>query len=64
LLKSDAGSYARNQYRLGFAFLNLKRAPEAKAAFTDAASVSSPYKALAQDKLKSLPTVAAGRAKP
>jgi tetratricopeptide (TPR) repeat protein len=65
LLKSDAGSYARNQYRLGFALLNLKRAQEAKAAFTDAASVNSPYKALAQDKLKSLPTVAAaGRTKP
>ena len=55
LLKSDEGSYARNQYRLGFALLNLKRIPEAKAAFTDAASVNSPYKALAQEKLKALP---------
>ena len=64
LLKSDAGIYARNQYRLGFAYLNLKKAPEAKAAFTEAASVNSPYKALAQDKLKSLPSVSAGRAKP
>lgn len=65
LLKSEAGSFARNQYRLGFALLNLKRVPEAKVAFTDAASVNSPYRALAQDKLKSLPTVAAaGRAKP
>ena len=64
LLKSDAGSYARNQYRLGFALLNLKKVQEAKVAFTDAASVNSPYKALAQDKLKSLPTVAAGRSKP
>src|SRR5713101_2936090 len=59
LLKSDEGSYARNQYRLGFALLNLKRVPEAKAAFTDAASVNSPYKALAQEKLKALPGTAA-----
>ncbi len=59
LLKSDEGSYARNQYRLGFALLNLKRVPEAKAAFTDAASVNSPYKALAQEKLKGLPAATA-----
>jgi tetratricopeptide (TPR) repeat protein len=64
LLKSDAGAYARNQYRLGFALLNLKKVQDAKAALTEAASVNSPYKALAQDKLKSLPTVSAGRAKP
>src|ERR1700682_1094809 len=61
LLKSDEGSYARNQYRLGFALLNLKRVPEAKAAFTDAASVNSPYKALAQEKLKALPGAAANK---
>ncbi len=61
LLKSDEGSYARNQYRLGFALLNLKRVPEAKAAFTDAASVNSPYKALAQEKLKALPATAAAK---
>jgi tetratricopeptide (TPR) repeat protein len=64
LLKSDAGSYARNQYRLGFALLNLKKVPEAKVAFTEAASVNSPYRALAEDKLKGLPAVAAGRTKP
>jgi tetratricopeptide (TPR) repeat protein len=61
LLKSDDGSYARNQYRLGFALLNLKRVPEAKAAFTDAASVNSPYKALAQEKLKALPATSANK---
>jgi tetratricopeptide (TPR) repeat protein len=61
LLKADDGSYARNQYRLGFALLNLKRVPEAKAAFTDAASVNSPYKALAQEKLKALPATAANK---
>ena len=54
LVKADDGSYARNQYRLGFALLNLKRNAEAKEAFTQAASVNSPYKALAQDKLKGL----------
>jgi len=54
LLKPNAAVYARNQYRLGFAYLNLKKTAEAKQAFTDAASVDSPYKGLAQDKLKGL----------
>jgi hypothetical protein len=54
LLKSDDGSYARNQYRLGFALLNLKRNAEAKEAFTQAASVNSPYKGPAQEKLKAM----------
>ncbi len=54
LLKSDDGSYARNQYRLGFALLNLKKNAEAKDAFTQAASVNSPYKGPAQEKLKGL----------
>jgi tetratricopeptide (TPR) repeat protein len=63
LLKPDANSYARNQYRLGFALLNLKKVPEAKAAFTDAASVESPYKALAQAKLKAMSGPATTRAK-
>jgi len=54
LLKSNAAMYARNQYRLGFAYVNLKKNAEAKQAFTDAASVESPYKGPAQDKLKSL----------
>ncbi len=54
LLKSNATTYARNQYRLGFAYLNLKRGPEAKQALTEAASVDSPYKGPAQEKLKSL----------
>jgi tetratricopeptide (TPR) repeat protein len=63
LLKPNANSYARNQYRLGFALLNLKRVPEAKAALTDAASVNSPYKSLAQDKLKALSGATAAHAK-
>jgi tetratricopeptide (TPR) repeat protein len=61
LLKSDETSYARNQYRLGFALLNLKRAPEAKAAFAEAASVNSPYKALAQEKLKAMAAATTAR---
>jgi tetratricopeptide (TPR) repeat protein len=52
LVKADDGSYGRNQYRLGYALLNLKRTAEAKEAFTQAASVNGPYKSLAQDKLR------------
>lgn len=58
LVKADDVSYARNQYRLGFALLNLKRNAEAKEAFTQAASVNSPYKGPALDKLKGLATPA------
>jgi tetratricopeptide (TPR) repeat protein len=54
LLKSNAGMYARNQYRLGYAYLNLKRNADATKAFTEAASVDSPYKAMAQQKLTEL----------
>ena len=64
LLKADAGSYARNQYRLGYALLNLKKVPEAKQAFTEAASVDSPYKQPSLDKLKAMSGAAgAARAK-
>jgi tetratricopeptide (TPR) repeat protein len=63
LLKPDDGSYARNQYRLGFALLNLKKSAEAKEAFTQAASVNSPYKALAQEKLKASAGAAQARRK-
>jgi tetratricopeptide (TPR) repeat protein len=61
LLKTDEGSYARNQYRLGFALLNLKRVPEGKAALSEAAAINSPYKALAQEKLRSLPATTAAK---
>ena len=54
LLKANPFIYARNQYRLGFAYLNLKRNPEAKQAFTDAASLDTPYKGPAQQKLTEL----------
>jgi tetratricopeptide (TPR) repeat protein len=64
LLKSDANSYARNQYRLGYALLNLKKGAEAKQAFTEAASVNSPYKQPSLDKLKAMSGApAAARAK-
>ena len=63
LLKADDGSYGRNQYRLGYALLNLKRTAEAKDAFTQAASVSGPYKSLAQDKLKASAGPATARRK-
>ncbi len=55
LLKSDAFTFARNQYRLGFALLNLKRVAEARVALTEAASVASPYQGPAKEKLNSLP---------
>jgi tetratricopeptide (TPR) repeat protein len=61
LVKPDAGAYARNQYRMGFALINLKRYPEAHTALTEAASVESSYRALAQAKLRDLP---AGPARP
>ena len=64
LVKADDGSYARNQYRLGFALLNLKRNAEAKEAFTQAASVSSPYRGLAQEKLKGLAGAGPAKRKP
>jgi len=54
LLKADATSYARNQYRLGYAYVNLKKKPEAIQAFKDAASVDSPYKETAAEKAKEL----------
>jgi tetratricopeptide (TPR) repeat protein len=63
LLKSNDIGYARNAYRLGFAFLNSKKFPDAKAAFSEAASVNSPYKQPAQDKLKTIPAAPATRRK-
>jgi len=62
LVKADNTSYAHNQYRLGFALLNLKKNAEAKEAFTQAASVNSPYKDRALEKLKGL--AAPARRKP
>lgn len=61
LLKGDPFSYSRNQYRLAFAYANLKRPADARAAFTEAAVADTPYRAAAQEKLKTLPP--AGRAR-
>jgi hypothetical protein len=44
---------------MGFALINLKRIPEARTALTEAASVESPYRAMAQAKLKELPAAPA-----
>lgn len=52
LLRPDDFSYGKNQYWLGFALVNLRKNAEAKEAFTQSASVNSPYKSLAQAKLK------------
>lgn len=64
LLKDNNTMYARNQYRLGFAYLNLKKNAEAKQAFTDAASVDSPYRGPAQEKLKGIAATKPGAKKP
>jgi tetratricopeptide (TPR) repeat protein len=55
LLKSDPVAYSRNQYWLGFALINLKRMPEARVAFTEAAAADTPFRGPAQEKLKTLP---------
>jgi tetratricopeptide (TPR) repeat protein len=54
LLKADNFSYARNLYRLGFTLANLRRIREARQALTEAVSIDSPYKALAQKELDRL----------
>lgn len=51
LLQPDPTTYSRNQYRLGFAYLNLRRTNEARAAFTEAAAANTPYRDAAQKKL-------------
>jgi len=64
LLKSDPVTYARNQYRMGFALLNLNRISEARAALAEAAAINSPYRNLAQEKLSSLPGGAPAKKRP
>lgn len=61
LLKSNAVTYGRNQYRMGFALINLNRYAEARTALTEAATIENPYKGLAQEKLKTLPAAPATR---
>jgi len=54
LLKADATSYAKNQYRLAYAYVHLKQKKEAIQAFNEAASVDSPYKETAAEKAREL----------
>jgi len=54
LLKSDAFSYGRNLYRLGFTLAKMQRTPEARTVLTEAVSVNSPYKAKAQETLNKI----------
>lgn len=51
MLKSDTNAYARNQYRLGYTYALEHKTPEARAALAEAASMNTPYRALAQDTL-------------
>jgi len=54
LLKPYDFYYARNQYVLGFALVNLRRPAEAKPVFAEAASLNTPYKPLAQAEFNKL----------
>jgi tetratricopeptide (TPR) repeat protein len=64
LLKSNATSYGRNLYRLGFTLAKMKQIPEARTVLTEAVSIDSPYKALAQQTLDKIGgAVAAGTRK-
>jgi tetratricopeptide (TPR) repeat protein len=51
LLKSNPTNYARNQYRLGFTLAKMQKTAEARVVLTEAASIDSPYRALAQQTL-------------
>ncbi|MFY9531997.1 MAG: hypothetical protein WBC04_04885 [Candidatus Acidiferrales bacterium] len=64
LLKSNATSYGRNLYRLGFTLAKMKQIPEARTVLTEAVSIDSPYKGLAQQTLDKIGgAVAAGTRK-
>lgn len=54
LLKPYAFYYGRNLYFLGYVLARLKRIPEARAVLTEAVSVNSPYRSLAQDTLNKI----------
>jgi tetratricopeptide (TPR) repeat protein len=54
LLKSNDYYYGRNLYRLGFTLAKMRRIPEARTVLTDAISVNSPYKSLAQETLNKI----------
>jgi tetratricopeptide (TPR) repeat protein len=54
LLRDNLVIYARNLYRLGFTLAKMKRPADARTVLTEAVSIDSPYKALAQDTLDRL----------
>ncbi len=58
LVKNNTFAYARNLYRLGFTYARMKKIPEATAALTEAASLNTPFKALAQQTLQQLKSAA------
>ena len=64
MLKAEKTAYARNLYRLGYTYALLKKNVEAKAALTEAASLDTPYKPLAQDTLSKLGTAAPPQKRP
>ena len=51
LLKSNPTTYARNLYRLGFTLAKMQHMDEARVVLTEAVSINSPYRALAQQTL-------------
>ncbi len=52
LLKSEPVSYARNQYRLGFALGKLRRNAEARTVLNEVAALDTPYKNLILELLR------------
>jgi tetratricopeptide (TPR) repeat protein len=54
LLKNEPISYARNLYRLGFTLAQMRRTAEARRILTEAISIESPYKQLAQQTLNQI----------
>jgi tetratricopeptide (TPR) repeat protein len=56
LLKGEVNAYARNLYRLGFTYARQKKIPEATAALNECISLSTPFKAPAQQTLTQMGT--------
>jgi len=54
LLKANPEVYGRNLYRLGFTLAKMNRVAEARTVLTEAVTVNSPYRALAQETLSKI----------
>ena len=54
LLKSNNYYYGRNLYRLGFTLAKMQKTAEARTVLTEAVSVDSPFKSLAQETLNKI----------